>query len=330
MSQPPFSLRDAKLPEDYPALAEILSATRPDWPTSAEDLERHDARRDPAHYFTHVVAEQGGKIVGLGGAGHDDFSFEEWRYWGGVNVLPEARGQGIGAALYAELLRRLQERGAREIRTMSSSKPHAAAGRRFLEQRGWKVNWERFESEIHTENIDLHAFDDLLSGVAGEGVRLVSLAELEADPERNRKLYELDWILFQDVPLGTALTKKTLEQWVKEEIDDPQLRPKLSFVAVRGGQNDPLTGDYVGYSTLGRSRGEHYYIGMTGVLRSERGKGIAKALKVAAMRALQAEGGGVIKTFNDSPNKAMLQMNEQLGFQRTATMYRYELKLGEA
>lgn len=52
-------------------------------------------------------------------------------------------------------------------------------------------------------------------------------------------------------------------------------------------------------------------------------------LKVAAMRALQAAGGGQIKTFNDKPNQAMLRMNEGLGFQRTRTIYRYELRLGE-
>lgn len=35
-----------------------------------------------------------------------------------------------------------------------------------------------------------------------------------------------------------------------------------------------------------------------------------------------------IKTFNDKPNQAMLRMNEGLGFQRTRTIYPYELRLG--
>lgn len=84
------------------------------------------------------------------------------------------------------------------------------------------------------------------------------------------------------------------------------------------------------YSTLGFNEGGGYYfIGMTGVRRSHRGRGMARALKVAAMRmrALHRAGGGLIRTFNDAPNRAMLQMNEGLGFQRTATIYRYELKL---
>lgn len=329
MNPRPFTLRDPVKPDDYPQMAAVRSASQPDWPISAEELVRRDTTRNPALFYTQVVAEQDGRIVALGGIGHDDFSHEEWRYWGGLNVHPDARGQGIGSAIYDELLRRVQARGARELRVGTSDKPQDAPGRAFLERRGWTVAWERFESEINTEALELSAFDGLLQKVDSQGVQLVSLADLASDPERNRKLHELDWMLFQDVPLGTDLTKKELEQWVKEEIEDPQLRPQLSFVALDPAARDPLTGNYVGYSTLGLSPGGFYFIGMTGVRREYRGRGLAKALKVAAMRALHAAGGGVIRTFNDAPNQAMLRMNEGLGFRRTATMYRYELHLDQ-
>lgn len=275
-----------------------------------------------------MVAEQGGRVVGVGNIGHDNFSHEDWRYWGGLMVHPDARGQGVGTALYDELLRRVRERGAKELRTMLSDLPHDAAGVRFLTARGFEPKWERYESSLRTENADLHAFDDLMQRVEAEGIRLKSLAELADDSERNRWLYELDWILFQDVPLGLTLTKRSFGQWVKDELDDPSLRPKLSFVALDPSQNDPLTGPYVGYSTIGwNAAGEYGYIGMTGVRREYRGRGIAKALKVAAMRSLHAAGGGEIRTCNDPPNVAMLGMNEALGFRRTATRTRYELRL---
>ncbi|GHF51957.1 ribosomal protein S18 acetylase RimI-like enzyme [Deinococcus metalli] len=322
-----FVLRDPRVPDDYGPMAAVLRVCQPDWPVTPEDLEREDRTRDPALYQTRVVAEQDGRIVGVGGAGHDDRSFEEWRYWGGVNVHPDARGQGIGSALYDELLRRLTARGARELRTGSSDRPHDAPGRAFLERRGFAPAWERYESRIDTRTLDLASLDGVLAQVEAQGVQLRSLTDLAGDPERDRKLWELDWLLFQDIPMGTVFTKKAMEQWVTEELGDPHLAPELSFVAVRPGADDPLTGDYVGYSTLGRSEPGQYYIGMTGVLRSGRGRGIAKALKVAAMRALQAQGGGVIKTFNDPPNTAMLGMNAALGFVRTATRYRYEKRL---
>ncbi|PNY81991.1 GNAT family N-acetyltransferase [Deinococcus koreensis] len=321
------TLREPRLPDDYGEMAAVLNASRPDWPTTPEDLAREDQIHDPAMFRTRLVAEQGGRVVAVAGFGHDSHSYEDWRYWGGINVHPDARGQGIGTALYSELLRQAAERGARELRTGSSDQPHDAVGRAFLERRGWSVAWERYESQLSTADLDLGTFDELFRQVEESGVRLISLTELEGDPERDRQLWELDSLLFEDVPLGTPFTKKALEQWVKEEMDDPHLAKELSFVAVRPGLRDPLLGDYIGYSTLGRAPDGTYYIGMTGVRREDRGRGIAKALKVAAMRALHAAGGGVIKTFNDPPNVAMLGMNAALGFRRTATRYRYELRL---
>lgn len=327
---PSFTLRAPRYPEDAEALAAVLTAASPDWPTTAEHLLRWQATRNPELFHTEVLAERGGQILGAGAIGHDDFSFEEWRYWGNLGVHPDDRHQGVGTALFDELLRRVKERGAREVRTMVSGSDRDAPGRAFLDHRGFRVAWERFESELHTASLDLGTFDPLMARVADAGVQLVPLSEVLGWPEGRRWLHELDWQLFQDVPMGTVLTKRSLDQWVKDELEDPALQPELSFVAVRPGQQDPLTGPLVGYSTLGLNPGGFYYIGMTGVLRAERGQGVAKALKVAAMRALDARGGGLIKTFNDAPNVAMLTMNEALGFQRTNTRYRYELHLDGA
>lgn len=324
----PFTLRDAHLPDDFPAIARVLSAASPDWPVTPELLRHEHEGRDPALYFTRIVAEQDGEVVGVGGLGHDSFSFEEWRYGGRVAVQPQARGRGVGAALYTELLRRAQDRGARELRTMLSDLPQDRPGVAFLTARGFQPAWDRYESSLHTADVDLGAFGDLLRDVAAQGTELRPLAELRSDPDCDRRLYELDWLLFQDVPLGTELTRRSPEQWVRDELDDPDLRPELSFVAVDPARTDPLTGPYVGYSTIGwNAAGDYGYIGMTGVLREYRGRGLAKALKVAAMRALHAAGGGQIRTFNDAPNRAMIAMNEALGFRRTATRTRYELRL---
>ena len=328
MNRTDFLLRPPRKPDDYPDVAAVLCAADPEWPVTPERLRRWDEVRDPHLFLTEVVAEQAGRVVGVGRLGHDDFAFEEGRYWGNLSVYPDARGRGIGGALYAELLKRVQARGAREIRTMLSDQAHHAPGRAFLERRGFRPVWERYESRLDTRQLDLNAFDGVLSNVAADGVELRSFADLAADPKRDRRLWELDWQLFQDVPLGTALTKRPFEVWVKQELEDPSFAPELSFVALRPGLDDPLTGPYVGYSTLGRNPAGFFSIRMTGVRRADRGRGIAKALKVAAMRALAAAGGGEIRTFNDRPNVAMLEMNRALGFVRGPTHLRYELKLG--
>ncbi|MFT2721460.1 N-acetyltransferase family protein [Deinococcus sp. A31D244] len=328
MTAPPtFTLRGLRKPDDFAQIAALLSAADPDWPVTPDMLVVWDAAHDPNLYRYELVAEQNGRIVGVGNAGHDDFAFEEWRYFGGLTVHPDARGQGIGRALYAALLEHLRARGAQDIRTMLSDQDRDAPGRAFLAARGFTRTWDRFESRLHTDAADLTAFGDLLSAVAADGVQLRSVADLAGDPERDRRLWELDWKLFQDVPMGQTLTRRPFDAWVRQEIEDPTFSHDLSFVAVRPDVQDPLTGPYVGYSSLMRNPAGFYVIGMTGVRREDRGRGVAKALKVAAMRALAAAGGGEIRTFNDPPNKAMLNMNRALGFQRGPTRSRYELHL---
>lgn len=324
-----FVLRPPRKPGDYLDAATVLSAADPDWPVTPELLRVWDEAADPDLFLTEAVAEQDGRVVAVGRVGHDDFAFEEWRYWGSLNVHPEARGHGIGAALYAELLERVRSRGAREVRTMLTDGPHHAPGRAFLERRGFRPVWERYESRLNTADVDLGRFGELLAGVAAQGIELRSVAELAADPDRDRRLWELDWLLFQDVPMGNVLTKRPLDAWVRQELEDPTFSQALSFVALRPELDDPLTGPYVGYTTLMQNPSGFYVIGMTGVRREDRGRGVAKALKVAAMRALAGQGGGEIRTFNDKPNQAMLTMNERLGFVRGPTHLRYELHLGE-
>lgn len=324
---PPFTLREPRKPDDFARIAALLSAADPDWPVTPELLATWDEAHDPALYRFELVAEQDGRIVGVGNVGHDDFAFEEWRYFGGLTVHPDARGQGIGTALYDALTARLRERGAQDIRTMLSDQDEDAPGRAFLAVRGYVRTWDRYESRLHTADADLGAFDDLMAAVAADGVQLRPVADLAGDPERNRRLWELDWRLFQDVPMGQTLTRRPFEAWLKQELDDPTFSHELSFVALRPDVNDPLTGPYVGYSTLMSNPAGFFVIGMTGVRREDRGRGVARALKVAAMRALAAAGGGEIRTFNDPPNRAMLGMNRALGFRRGPTRSRYELHL---
>lgn len=320
-----FLIRTAT-PDDFASVAEVRSASDPNSPTTAEEVRRRVAQRDPALYHADLVAEQGGRVVGSLNVGHNDFAYAPWRYWGHLVVHPDFRRRGLGSALFDQGMALLRDRGAREVGGMLGETD--APGRRFLEARGFAQTWERFESRVQTAGFDFAPFQEVGARVAASGVRLISLAELAADPQRDRRLYELDWLLFQDVPMGQTLTKRPFEAWVERELSDPHLDPDLSFVALDDAVHDPLTGPYVGYSTLARSSGGFYYIGMTGALRSHRGQGVAKALKLTAMRALAGRGGGEIRTFNDPPNTAMLAMNAQLGFVRVPSRLRYELKLG--
>ncbi|MFC4454669.1 GNAT family N-acetyltransferase [Deinococcus sonorensis] len=331
MTTTSLTLREVRTPDDFAAIAAVLSAADPDWPATPELLQAEDEARDRQLYFTQRVAEQEGRVVGVMHAGHDDFAFEPHRYSGKIVVHPDARRQGVGSALYAEALRVLQAREQQEqlgrlvLRTMLPDSEQT--GIHFLKARGFEGVWQRYDLRLHTARVDYGTLDALEPRLQQAGVRLVSLASLAGEPERDRWLWALDWQLFQDVPMGQTLTQRPLEAWVQQELLDPMFRPELSFVALRDGLDDPESGPFIGYTTLMQSPGGFYMIGMTGVRRQDRGLGVARALKLASMRALQQQGGGEIRTYNDAPNVAMRRMNEQLGFELAVIRRRYELTL---
>lgn len=64
-------------------------------------------------------------------------------------------------------------------------------------------------------------------------------------------------------------------------------------------------------------------VGMTGVVRSHRRRGIATALKVLTLQFAQAAGIEWIETSNEEHNP-MLQLNIQLGFEPAAAWLDFE------
>ncbi len=61
---------------------------------------------------------------------------------------------------------------------------------------------------------------------------------------------------------------------------------------------------------------------MTGVVASYRGRKIALALKLLAIRYAWSHGAKTIRTHNDSLNAPMLAINRKLGYQPQSGKYR--------
>jgi mycothiol synthase len=320
------SLRRARFPDDIAALAAVISAADARFPTTPELLAAQHATADPALNRAEWVAEIGGEMVGAGGVSQQDAQEHQGEYWLRVRVAATWQRKGVGRALLEVLEQEVRRLGGRRLK--GGVRQDVAGAVALAERSGYARAWTRYESSLTvTPERDFSGFGALLSGVQASGILFRSVAELAADPERNRQLWELNWQLLSDVPMGMAFSKTPLEVWVRQRLEDPTLKPELSFVALDPAHMDEQTGPYIGYSTLHAEPNGEYDIGMTGTLPEYRGRGVAKSLKVRAMQALQMRGGGTIRTFNDPPNVAMLGMNAALGFVRGPDIYRYEREL---
>jgi RimJ/RimL family protein N-acetyltransferase len=188
---------------------------------------------------------------------------------------------------------------------------------RFLAERGFRETQRSWESRLDPAAFDPSPYGDAAAKPAAHGIEIRTLRELEADPQLAEKLHELYWVLDQDVPSPDPPTRTTLEQFHKEHFGSPNLLPDGYFIAVDGSE-------YVGLSALWSSQGNgDLYTGLTGVRREYRRRGIALALKLRGIDYAKRQGAPVIKTWNEINNRAMLSINEALGFVKQPAWIEY-------
>ncbi len=289
-------IRHASVPQDYPAIAMVLTAESPEWPTTAEDLAHSDAVRDPKFHWTVFVVEETSlgekRIIGTASAGHDSLAHREDKFKINIRIHPDMQGQGVGSRLYQELLHHLGPFTPYALYTeVWAAHPRAV---RFVTERGFVEAWRRLDYRLNVSEFDFTPYAGLEEQVRASDLKITTYAELEHDPDRLMKLYKLDRTLWRDVPYGETITDRSLEQFEKEEVQAPEFMPEACFIAVHGDE-------FVGYSNMTQT-GNYFDIEMTGVLPAYRGKGVATVLKLCDIRYAQAHGNRELWTVNDSIN----------------------------
>jgi GNAT superfamily N-acetyltransferase len=238
-----------------------------------------------------------------------------------VTVSPELHGQGIGRALYDHLMRELIPFDPLSIR--SHIREDMARGVRFLEDRGFVVDMRSWESRLDVASFDPSPYADTEARMEELGIEIKTLAELEHAPGHLQRHYELSQELIVDVPSTEPHTRVDKTLWQKRLYENPDLIREAFLIAVHGEE-------YVGVSILWNSQGsDDLYTGLTAIRRPYRRLGIALALKLRAIAWAKANHKPVIKTWNETNNRAMLGINERLGYVRQPTWLDYVKVLKE-
>jgi mycothiol synthase len=313
-----ISIRPVNPSEDFPEILEVLNAANPNFPLTLERLLHEEASRDSNFYFASFVAVVDGVIRGLAAAFEDPFAYRAGKLNLQLRVHPEFWGLRIGSSLFEHVLEHAKLRNTEVLQ--SGAGEDWTRGIRFHTDRGFEEVWRRTESRLETANFDFAPHEHLEQQIKAAGIEIKTFSELESDPDRNAKLYELDWALWQDIPFGEEISKPSFETWQKEMILDPMFEPDGCLIAVKDNQ-------MIGYTAFLKNPSGFLLIGMTGVLRETRGIGLATLLKIRGIRYAQSIGNFEIRTFNDAPNTAMLEMNRKLGFKRFPGWIRFERKL---
>jgi mycothiol synthase len=321
-----FLIRDFSFGDsDYEVWAQIETAVDPDHPISAEDV---------SHYFSALpercrpypfIAEDSNRPIGCAFIGRSSFSYHPRKFGVQVYVSEEARGMGVGSALYDAVIGAVADQSPIGFRVrVRENEPHSI---RFAEKRGFVEKMREWESALDMAAYNPAAFAHLGERAAQSGITIKSVAELAASdvPDWDRKIHAVEMQTLADVPFSDVFTPSPFEDWRKMALESPHFLPEGFFVALDGDEFIATSGLWRG------SREGTLETGLTGVLRDYRRKGVATALKLHALAFAKHSGAAEVRTDNATTNRPMLAINEQFGFEkRPATIFMTKTLADEA
>ncbi|MFM8322822.1 MAG: GNAT family N-acetyltransferase [Chloroflexota bacterium] len=302
-------IRVADPAQDFPRVVELLNAVESE-PIRLQQLHDWHNHMPPGRIVRRTVAlDDSGQVTGYAFVAHEtwmpDGHFNLW-----VTCDARLRGHGIGAALYRDALAYVDDLSP--VYLGSEVREQGTAGLAFAQRRGFHVSRCQFESLLDLETFDERPFLPLLEQLQAQGLRFFSLEQAGDTPENRRKLYHVNATTALDIP-GTQVAFMTYEDFEQLICGAIWFNPAGQLFAAYGS---PAQAEWVGMAAVSLSpdTGGAYNL-MTGVLREQRGRKIAQALKLLAARYARANGATYIRTDNDSTNAPMLAVNRKFGYQ---------------
>lgn len=223
-------------------------------------------------------------------------------------VKPEQRRQGVGKQLYENLEQSVRNAQAKilYVTIMDTS----SESRIFAEQRGFSERWHFIPMRLNLETFDDRPYDDIIVKLKGDGFRFTSMEELGNTEEAQRHLYTLNDETNLDVPgRNGERTWSSFDDFQKRVCQMDWYKPDGQKIVI-----DTATDDWVAMSAISRFQ-NHAYNLHTGVDRRYRGRKLAQAVKVTALRyARERLKVDIVHTDHNTMNQPMIAIDRKFGY----------------
>jgi len=313
----PFTFTD----DDYYLAIAITAAVFDDPPESLAEWKHDDETRNPDFPHVSEIVERDGTPIAYIETFQSPFFYHPQKYECRMFVHPAHDAPDIRPMVLQHVLDRLRDQDLIAITSgMLDDKPEAM---RFFADYGFKPVAEEKLSRLDVSRFDDARYEAHLERVRAAGIEIVSLRALQGrDPDWQRKLYDLDVTVNQDIPSTGEKHYPAFEEWCVRRLTTPKCDPDGWFVALDG---DHYVGQSQG-SINAEAEPVQFMTGVTTTRREYRRRGIATALKVHTIRYAKARGVHEIFTTNDSKNP-MYRLNLALGFEPLPSWVRVEKSL---
>jgi len=295
-------LRPAELEKDFVQLANWFSIIEDDALSAQGLMEYYQKQKE---VITQRVAEnEKGELLGF-----------YWIYFNTAEscnidlfVEPKLRRQGFGKQLYEDAEKSVRVAQAKRMDiTIADTDSESRA---FAEKRGYSERWHFIPMRLNLDSFDDSPYDDIIAKLAKDGFQFTSMEELGNTEEAQQCLYALNDETNLDVPgRNGEPTWSSFEDFQKRVCQADWYKPGGQIMAI-----DMATGRWVAMSAISRFQ-NHAYNLHTGVDRRYRGRKLAQAVKVLALRhARDVLKVNIVHTDHNTMNHSMIAIDRKLGY----------------
>lgn len=299
-------------PDDYQAIIDIhnsLHIVWPERPRTPQAWAEVDQHRSSKCKHQRWVAVENGRVIGFASYDQCPWSYPPQSFYVNVEVFPAHQHNGIGTALYEQVMVGLQMFNPPALRADAFT--NLPQGFSFLQKRGFYEAFRETPVQLDVNAFDPSPYAGLEPKLKAEGIVIKTLRELESDPDRDRKVYDLYWEVNDDVPHeGDSSENPAFDEWLAWGLNDPSILHDAYFIAVRGDE-------YIGLRELGKYPDSDMLLGsLLGVRREYRNRGVGLAMQLRGISYAQKNGFPVLKTCTAVQNHPMQALFNKLGYVR--------------
>lgn len=289
---------------DYPALAQMMSDYRPDYPRTVDDLIREDATRPDYCKHQYFMATHNNLPIGYSFYTQYADLYHPEQFHVTVVINENYRQQGVGSALYEAMNDAVSEHPVESLHCRINEDDIALT---FAKKHDFTESSRRIESVLNLKTANTEQLAERLQGLSNNGITIHPYADLGADPAHLQKTYQIFTAIDADVPMDTPITPLDFDTWRDSFVEHPKFLADGSFIA----KHDD---DYIGLSFLFCYVDTMPYVGLTGTHADYRQKGISTALKLSGIAYAKAHNYPYMGVTNDAINTGILKINQKLGF----------------
>jgi GNAT superfamily N-acetyltransferase/RimJ/RimL family protein N-acetyltransferase len=297
-------LRPAEPERDFGQLAAWFTILE-DEPNTETSLKEYYGK-EKERIIKMAAEDENGELLGFYWALRDRLVADQFSI--SLFVQPVRRCQGVGRRLYSDLIRACK--GVKKLHVnVWDNCPECRA---FAERRGFTEKSHRIAMALDLDSLDDQPYDEIISGLKGEGFQFTSMEQLGNTEEAQRKLYTLnDSTSISDPGADGEHPWASFEDFQQRVCRSDWYKPGGQMVVI-----DTATGAWAAMSAITCFQGTNYaYNLFTGVDMPYRGRKLAQAVKMQALcyarDVLQAH---VVRTHHMEKNLPMIAIDRKLGY----------------